>query len=262
LGVTEQCFEAKDSCGNKRTCCFTVNVSDGNACDVKENGCVKFELLSISQDIQFRKTYRIRVTNQCKNKLSYVAIALPPGVTAATPAQNTVYTALSGRTYAVRNPNASPFYSIRFASKSDSLGQGQSDIFQYTLPAIANPVYIQVLARLEPQIYYAAYMNVFGCDVIFAPNNAIAERQADPENALIFPNPTSGRLYADLSAWNTESVQLRIYNIHGQLIEQTTQTATSTVYALDLPSDIPKGLYWLEIISANGERVIQKFVFQ
>jgi hypothetical protein len=46
------------------------------------------------------------------------------------------------------------------------------------------------------------------------------------------------------------------------LIEQTTQTATSTVYALDLPSDIPKGLYWLEIISANGERVIQKFVFQ
>jgi hypothetical protein len=262
LGVTEQCFEAKDSCGNKRTCCFTVNVSDGDACDVKENGCVKFELLSISQDIKFRKTYRIRVTNQCKNKLSYVAIALPPGVTAATPVQNTVYTALSGRTYNVRNPNASPFYSIRFASKSDSLAQGQSDIFQYTLPAIANPVYIQVLARIEPQIYYAAYMNVFGCDVIFAPNNAIADRQADPENALIFPNPTSGRLYADLSAWNTESVQLRIYNIHGQLLEQTTQTATNAVYALDLPSDTPKGLYWLEIISANGARVVQKFVFQ
>lgn len=262
LGVTELCFEAKDSCGQERNCCFTVNVSDGQACDVKTLACLKFELLSIKQNAQAQYTYTIRLNNQCSQKLLHIAFELPKSLLASAPATNTIYTAPSGRTYRVRNPNASPAYSIRFAALSDSIANGQSDVFQYTLPAIANVLFIHAFVRLESQIYYDTYLNVFGCDVTFAPDNPIAERQTDQENALVFPNPTSGRLYTDLSAWNTESVQLRIYNIHGMLILQTTQTAESARTALDLPLELPDGLYLLEIMPTNGQAVVQKFVLQ
>lgn len=262
LGATEVCYAAKDSCGNTQECCFTVTVGDGEACDVKTNGCIKFELLSITQNTAYRKTYRIRLINNCSSKLSYLAIELPKGITASDPLPNTVYTAPGGHTYFVRNPAYSPSYSLRFASRSDSIRNGQSDIFQYTLPALANPVFIHVVARLEPQIYYEAHLNVFDCNVTFAPQNSIAERQDAQENPTLFPNPTSGRLYTDLSAWNTESVQLRIYNIHGKLIQQTSQTAELTPCALDLPLDTPDGVYLLEIVPANGRRVVQRFVFQ
>ena len=65
----------------------------------------------------------------------YTAIQIPDGLVAEAPANNSVYHSEDGRAYDVRNPNYSPFYSIRFKSQMDSISNGQSDIFSYTLPA-------------------------------------------------------------------------------------------------------------------------------
>ncbi|MBU6341365.1 MAG: T9SS type A sorting domain-containing protein [Bacteroidetes bacterium] len=260
-GITEVCFAAKDSCNNQQTCCFTVDVNDGQACDTKFNACMKYEILSVKTLPNNKRTYKLRVTNNCNTPMQYFAVEIPAGIKAQVPNTNGIYFAPGGHSYKVNNPNYSPMYGIRFSSLSDSIKNGQSDVFEYTLPVLANPQYIYVVARLFPQIYYEAHMNVFQCNVTFAPENYTAERQDDQENAiLLFPNPTSGRLYTDLSAWNTESVLLRIYNIHGQLITQSTQVAETGPFPVELPSELPNGLYWLHVNAPNGTQAVLKFM--
>ena len=217
LGVTDVCYTAKDSCHNAITCCFKVTVENKPACDVKEIGCVKYELLSITEDDQQRKTYRIRATNNCSNRLIYMAIQTPDGVPADLPLHNATYEAPSGRTYLVRNPNYSPFFSLRYSAVSDSIHSGESDVFKYTLPPQPDPTFIHVMVKLEPQIYYEAHLNVFDCVVEYEPNN----RPGQDRNALtpsfnLFPNPTDGALFADLSAWEGQILQLRVYNAQGK----------------------------------------------
>ena len=54
----------------------------------------------------------------------------------------------------MRNPNFSPFYSIRFKSTADSLANGESDIFEFTLPAQADVDYFHVVARVSVKVFY------------------------------------------------------------------------------------------------------------
>ncbi|HRI60476.1 MAG TPA: HYR domain-containing protein, partial [Saprospiraceae bacterium] len=220
VGSTKVCYSAKDSCGNTATCCFTVFVREESACDIKTIGCLKWELLDITKDAENDLTYRIRVTNNCANKLIYTAIQIPDGLVAVAPANNSVYAAPSGRQYDVRNPNYSPFYSIRFKSQTDSIANGQSDIFKYKLPGQTLPAYIHVNARLAPQIFYEAHLNTFNCPVGVTPNdNRPADKRQNSGNLSafkVFPNPTSGALYADFSDWQGEQLQVQVYSSQGQ----------------------------------------------
>jgi hypothetical protein len=61
--------------------------------------------------------------------LIYTAIQLPDGVDAVEPANLSTYNSPEGRNYLVRNPNFTPFYSIRFKSTTDSIANGESDVF-------------------------------------------------------------------------------------------------------------------------------------
>ncbi|MBL7827559.1 MAG: HYR domain-containing protein, partial [Saprospiraceae bacterium] len=138
-GLTKVCYQVKDSCGQSASCCFDVMVREVQPCDVKVNGCMRYELLSINADQEANLTYRIRVVNNCTNKLIYTAIQLPDGVTALAPPHLSVFTSEGGLEYDVRNPNFTPFYSVRFKTTDDSISNGQSDIFSYTLPAQSDP---------------------------------------------------------------------------------------------------------------------------
>ncbi|MCC7466880.1 MAG: choice-of-anchor L domain-containing protein, partial [Saprospiraceae bacterium] len=164
-GATTVCFEAKDACGQTASCCFTVTVGEDEPCDTKIAGCVKYELLTITEDAGKNRTYRIRVTNNCDNKLIYNAIQIPSGMVAMEPANDAIYTAPSGNTYKVRSPNFSPQYSIRYSSISDGIQNGESDIFRYTLPAQASVTYIHVITKLSPNIFLAAHLNTFFCPI-------------------------------------------------------------------------------------------------
>jgi len=263
LGVTDICYNAKDSCDNSITCCFKVTVETITACDVKQIGCIRYELLSITQDNQQRKTYRIRTTNNCTNRMIYMAIQLPDGVVADLPVNNSTYTAPSGRTYLVRNPNFSPFYSVRYSSISDSIQNGESDVFKYTLPPQANPTFIHVMVKLEPQIYYEAHMNVFGCVVEYEPNPKPGQdRDVTETSFALFPNPTDGALFADLSAWNGQNLQLRVFNVQGQLVVSQRTTAGTEAQEVILPDQLSAGMYLMEVTPADGVKQTTRFVVQ
>ncbi|MFN0176646.1 MAG: HYR domain-containing protein [Saprospiraceae bacterium] len=266
VGNTQVCYTAQDSCGSAANCCFTVTVREELPCDTKTNGCIKYELLSITADAKFRRTYTIRVTNNCANRLIYTAIQLPNGVIAANPTNLSTYTSPEGREYLVRNPNFSPFYSIRFKSTTDSIANGQSDVFQYTLPAQAIPTFINITTRLETQSFYPAHLNTFNCPIGNTPGGNRSEETTFLDNVqtgiLLFPNPTSGELFADLSRWQGEDLHIQILDSRGVRTQAFSMSANSEAQQIPLASQLPAGLYFLEIVTGNGEREVGRFVLE
>jgi hypothetical protein len=264
VGTTQVCYEAKDSCGNTASCCFEVTIREEAPCDVKTIGCMKYELLGITRSAAtLDLTYKIRVTNNCANKMIYTAIQIPDGMVAVEPANNSVFTAASGRKYDVRNPNYSPFYSIRFKSQADSIAGGQSDIFEYTLPPQINPAYIHVTSRLAPQIFHEAFLNTFNCPVETVQPKPV-ERQdfSKSSDFKVFPNPTSGALFADFSDWEGEQLKVQILNSQGQQVQLLTLQASDLPQPVGLPEGLSAGLYFLEVFRENGEKQAARFVIQ
>ncbi len=266
-GKTVVCYTAQDSCGNSASCCFEVIIREEQACDTKDIGCMKYELLTISADAAKNRTYRIRVTNNCPNPLVYTAIQLPNGITAGEPAQLSVFKAQSGREYEVRNPNYSPFYSIRFKSVATGITGSQSEIFEYTLPAQVAPDYIHITSRLETQQFYEAHLNTFNCPLgITKPGNKAgsrAEAALKEQPAIrLFPNPNGGTLYVDLTAWVGETLQIRVFSAQGQQLHQSTAVAGDAPQLLQVPGRLPAGLYYLQVIEKGSARAMEKFVKQ
>ena len=273
-GATNVCYMAKDSCGNTATCCFTVTITEETPCDEKVINCIKFELLDVACDAKGKRTYKIRVTNNCSGKLIYAAFGVPAGVVAVDPPDNSVYTTPDGRDYEVRNPNFSPFYSIRFKSLTDSIGNGESDIFEYTLPTQATAqYYIHAIVRVYPKIFYESYLHCSQpCTPVPKPGNLIPGGNVNNESEnrptgfagqlSVFPNPTTGVLYADLSDWKGQELTLRIFNSQGRQIRDEVVTARDEAQEVPLPENLPAGLYFLEVLTEAGEKEAARFVVQ
>ncbi|MDO8367170.1 MAG: HYR domain-containing protein, partial [Saprospiraceae bacterium] len=269
VGATQVCYVAKDNCGQERPCCFTVNIREENPCDVKVNGCIKYELMSITADPARNHTYRVRVTNNCAQKLIYTAIQIPDGQIALAPANTTHYTSDAGRTYIVRSPNFSPMYSIQFKSMADSIANGQSEVFQYTLPAQPNVTYINLTSRLSPQIFYEAHLNTFNCPVgntDASDSQYLTERGAETvasqNSMLLFPNPTTGVLYADLTDWKGQKLQIQVINTQGQVVQTMKLTVEQDVLRVEMPRGLTSGLYFMELLNEKGEKDVMRFMLQ
>lgn len=267
VGNTQVCYTAKDNCGQEKPCCFSVNIQEEDPCDIKLSGCVKYELLSVTADDKKNHTYRIRVTNNCDNKLIYTAIQVPDGVATLAPANNSTYTSPEGRSYSVRTPNFSPMYSVRFKSTTDSISNGKSDIFEYTLPAQTEVSYIQITSRLASRsTFHEAHLNTFNCIEGITPvtKNGAGARDAEvvevQNSLLLFPNPTSGVLNADLSDWQGQKLQLQITNTQGQVVQTLKHLATEDLLKIELNQGLISGTYFLEIAAENGSKEVMRFV--
>ncbi len=265
LGNSQVCYRAKDACGQTKTCCFNVTVSEEDPCDIKVIGCMKYELLTVTQDQSKKKTYRIRVTNNCAAELIYTAIQVPSGLVATFPVDNTTYTAPSGNDYLVRSPNFSPFYSVRYRATGTGIANGQSDILRYTLPALADVKYIHIMARLNVQQYFEAHINTFYCPVGVTPldersDEATITIAQDLASIFVFPNPAVDAINVDLSIWDGERVQLQVFNSQGQRVLFNTTTASMEAQQLSLPKGLADGLYFLEASTEAGEKDVVKFV--
>jgi len=247
-----------------------------SSCEVRSVNCVRYELLSITRNAAGDKTYRIRFTNSCADPLNYVAFQVPNGVTAVGPTSGAAYTSLGGRAYEVRNPNYSPFYSVRFRPMGTGIANGQMDAFEYTLPATANPNFIQVTARTGSSTH-ESYLNVFACTVgsSLSPGNgnstAANREENDAATTLsataaaafrLFPNPTDGALFADLSAWAGQQLQLRVFNAQGQQVADMSATGGEPQAAVALPAHLPNGLYFVEMNAADGSRSTQRVMLR
>jgi hypothetical protein len=261
VGINQVCYTAKDSCGQSASCCFKVTVGESSPCDIKTIGCIKYELLTITQDAAANKTYRIRVTNSCSNELVYVAFQLPNGLTAVKPHNNDTYTSPDGRNYLVANPNYSPFYSTRYMSESTGIAAGQSDIFKYTLPPLANINYIHVIGKVSLYSYYEAYLNTFYCPIGATP---IGQKPGHVSTGFlqVFPNPTHGNLFADLSTWAGQRLHLAVYDSRGQQVMETEETAEIDPMELRLPAKMAPGLYFLRVMTGDGMVEAVRFVVE
>lgn len=267
VGPTLVCYRAADDCGVTASCCFTVTVENApadNPCDVKITACVRFEILGIVQHPGGQKTYRIRVTNNCAAPLQAVAFQLPDGITGENPVENTIYTTPAGRPYNVRNPNYTPFYSIRFKPLSYGISGGQSDVFEYTLPPQADPTFIHAVAELASQPAYETHLNVFGCTV--QPTAHRTEARAgknEPhgeEGLHIYPNPASDRLFIGVLTWKGQRIQLRITDVLGNTLLEKAVLADSPVIQLTMAVDWPDGMYTLTLTAGDGTAVSARFM--
>lgn len=231
------------------------NDNEEEGCDIKINDCVRFDLLSIAKDAKGRRHYRIRFTHSCAGQsLSYIAIQLPNGTVAVKPADGAVITTQTGHDYLVRNPNYSPIYSIRFKSQGTGIGSGESDVFEYVLPAQAQPTYINVIARFGSGQSYEAHLNVFNC-----PEIAAAENRSDDgivAQVSIAPNPVTDMLTVTLA----EACEGRwqIFNLDGREVSagRWSLSANFTVPVEDLNS----GIYFIRIYNEGEMAISTRFV--
>ena len=247
------------------SCCAAAPAScDGQACDVKTSGCIQYEVVSVNEDAQHHKTYDIRVTNNCSNGLIYAAIGLPKGLVADWPVNNDLYTSPDGRSYLVRNPNFTPFYSVRFSSAGNGIRNGESDVFQFTLPAQANLQYIHVTAKLESQTWHEAYLNVYNCPVGQGMPTRPAGRTAGAPAGVfgLFPNPTDGTLFVDLTDWEGQMIQMEIFDVQGKLIQNVPAVAGGQIRSLILNPHLPNGLFLITLTTEAGDLWTERFVLK
>jgi hypothetical protein len=239
------------------------------ACDVKTIGCMRYELLTIRLDADGNRTYRIRGTNYCSNKLVYTAIQVPQGTVAVAPANGSTYTAPSGRTYTVRNPNFTPVYSIRFKSQGPGISHGQSEIFEYTVDEIADMTFIYIFSRLSPDATIAqeAHLNTFYCPILPYEPTALKQRSAGFERATppaveVYPNPAQTVLYVDLPAMDAADVRIRLLDVTGRTVLDRFVAYDGEPIALTLPASLPNGLYTLQLDTPDRPRATARIVVQ
>ena len=144
---------------------LTCSLHAQEPCEVKEIGCVRIEVIGLTEDAKKNKTYHIRVTNNCTEELKYVVFKLPRGINADEPNSNDRYVAPSGREYKVRNPNHQPYHSIRFKATGKGIANGASDVFVYTLPAQARQAIVSTTVRLGGRTSFETHLTIAGCPV-------------------------------------------------------------------------------------------------
>lgn len=262
LGSTTVCYKAKDACNNTSTCCFQVRVEEENACDTKVIGCVKFELLGYAVDAAHRNSYRIRVTNNCASPLNYMAIGLPNAVIGYAPQEGAPYISPNGHSYEIRNASLSPFRSVCYKALASGIANGASDIFEYTLPPLSDPIFIRIGASLVPHNLYETTLNTFGCftqaedrDDLFVEKTATFE----VPSVKVFPNPSIGKLFIDLSGWKEQVAEITVRNAQGALVALENDMGIDGVWVVGLPISAANGLYWLTVAAEGGRRASTKF---
>jgi len=270
VGVTTVCYSAEDGCLSTTNCCFTVSVAApppaDQPCDVKETPCLRFEILGISQNAKKEKTYRMRVVNKCAAELVHVAYELPQGIVAVAPSNGVTYTAPSGRQYSVRNPNLSPQRSIRFSSIGPGIALGGADIFQYTLPPQANPLFIYVSARLAPQTYVETHLDVFGCTVqqtqtlVDSETGERTRQEVDAAAVAVFPNPTTDRVYVDARVWPAGRMRVQVVDAFGRVLWDDANALSGALYTLPVAAHWPAGVYHLTAWAPDGQRFSARVV--
>ena len=108
-------------------------------------------------------------------------------------------------------------------------------------------------------------------DNVFFSNAPLAALDVDVEQSTslfeqdkfnAYPNPTSGRVTIELDASIAEEVELNIMNALGQQVKVLNVIPAETPrQEVDL-SDLPNGVYYFDMMDANGNRQSEKIIKQ
>ena len=74
----------------------------------------------------------------------------------------------------------------------------------------------------------------------------------------LFPNPTASNLTVDLTALNSQQVQMKIFDMQGNLVIALNKLNVSSNTSIDI-SSLSEGNYLLNIISSEG-LISKKFI--
>ena len=77
-----------------------------------------------------------------------------------------------------------------------------------------------------------------------------SENPSDFKNFIVYPNPSDGIFNIDFGNENIGTKLIKMYNSIGQQVEMTSLKINTQLFTLDL-SNIPKGLYTLEVLENN-----------
>jgi hypothetical protein len=126
-----------------------------------------------------------------------------------------------------------------------------------------------VLTNMQPNsLDFANFRNVTVTGGAQGPNlwRAGMEESLESEEELldvnVYPNPVSGELQVDLSAFAGKSVRLSLYNMQGQaLMVLNLEEITDYIHQLDL-SKVPTGVYSLRVQTAGAAELSRRVVVQ
>ncbi|MBL7806349.1 MAG: T9SS type A sorting domain-containing protein, partial [Saprospiraceae bacterium] len=128
--------------------------------------------------------------------------------------------------------------------------------------------YINIASRLADQKLYEAHLNTFNCPVGITPTASRPSQARDfnqtsnPNSLLLFPNPTTGVLFADLSDWAGQKLRMNMTNAQGQIIQSLNETGREDLFRIEVPQGVSNGIYFLEIQSEKGEKEVLRFMLQ
>ncbi|MCC6462005.1 MAG: T9SS type A sorting domain-containing protein, partial [Saprospiraceae bacterium] len=153
-----------------------------------------------------------------------------------------------------------------FKTLGNGLAAGESDLFEYTLPPQADPVFIHATARLASQVFYETHLNVFDCTVQPVANreNQAAQIAAPAEPlgnlAWVFPNPVMGVLQVRNTAWAGQAIRVQISDALGTEIWTQTMWPDALGFELEIPAQWPAGLYYLRWTDETGADQTLRFI--
>jgi hypothetical protein len=257
IGITSNCFKVTDACGHTASCCFDVKIKELPACDIKEEGLAKWEILSVLQDGAGFYHYKIRVTNGYPNALTSAIFQIPNGIVATTPGNNATYISPGGRAYSVKNPAFDIIYSISFQPQQPGIANGQSDIFQYTLPPQTDVTFINVILEFGVAGSVSSTLNTFNC-----MNLQRSDASHPDAGAILYPNPNDGTFSIEIPYPVETIVPIRILDMKGMEVHREQLTIGAGAQPMILPEKFPTGIYVLEIKMPDGTTRRHRFVLQ
>ncbi len=99
------------------------------------------------------------------------------------------------------------------------------------------------------------------CDYIFIPGppSSLNSYLINTLDVKVFPNPTAEKLIMLLENNTKQKYQISLQNNLGQIVSQKQFEPTSNELELDV-KDLPKGIYFLKLTSANNQSFTQKII--
>ena len=86
--------------------------------------------------------------------------------------------------------------------------------------------------------------------------NSVSVNEYKSNDFLIYPNPSSGNIFLNFFNNENNSINIKVFNLSGQLIENRFFSGESnTTYEIDL--DLSKGIYIIKVNNFTEKIVIQ-----
>lgn len=103
-----------------------------------------------------------------------------------------------------------------------------------------------------------------GCLVPGCESVSAADPAADDATFILYPNPASNTIYLLDKMSYSQEMRLKLHDLEGSMImDQSFTTLKGKQHQFDLYPDLPNGLYFLQIVSRNGEvQFSEKLVVQ